>query len=201
MLPSDLDCLAIKCIPVFRGMMETFSVFISHITCSHCGGPGLVKWDLWWTKWCRGRFSPSTLVSPPIHSTKFSILTITQGRYNRPVNGRRAEWIQFGLHPPLWKKYPVLSQLTIFSPSPTPSTDCLHVTSVSPCLELKESRSLLFSQIHFPSRILDFQNYVLADRWHPVIIMLFLCVWVGNSCTKLLVSLLWFRVCCLICLV
>jgi hypothetical protein len=65
---------------------------------------GLVKWDLWWTKWRRGRFSPSTSVSPAIHSTKFSILTtITRGRYNRPVSGRRAEWTQFGLHPPLCK--------------------------------------------------------------------------------------------------
>jgi hypothetical protein len=26
--------------------------------------PGLVKWDLWWTKWHWGRFSPSTSVSP-----------------------------------------------------------------------------------------------------------------------------------------
>jgi hypothetical protein len=25
---------------------------------------GLVKWDLWWTKWRRGSFSPSTSVSP-----------------------------------------------------------------------------------------------------------------------------------------
>jgi hypothetical protein len=39
----------------------------------------------------------------PIHSTKFSILTITRGRYNKPINGRRAEWTQFGLHPPLCK--------------------------------------------------------------------------------------------------
>jgi hypothetical protein len=65
--------------------------------------PGLVKWDLWWTKWRRRMFSPSTSVSPAIHSTKFSILTITRGRHNRPVSGRRAEWIQFGLHPPLCK--------------------------------------------------------------------------------------------------
>jgi hypothetical protein len=72
---------------------------------SHRGGlgsiPGLAKWDLWWTKWRRGRFSPSTSVSSAIHSTKFSILTITRGRYNRPVSDRRAEWTQFGLHPPL----------------------------------------------------------------------------------------------------
>jgi hypothetical protein len=27
----------------------------------------------------------------PIHSTKFSILTITRGRYYRPINGRRAD--------------------------------------------------------------------------------------------------------------
>jgi hypothetical protein len=40
----------------------------------------------------------------PIHSIKFSILTITRNRYNRPrINGPRAEWTQFGLHPPLWK--------------------------------------------------------------------------------------------------
>jgi hypothetical protein len=54
-------------------------------------------------QWRRGRFPPSTSVSPAIHSTKFSILSITQGRYNRPVNGRRAEWTQFGLHPALCK--------------------------------------------------------------------------------------------------
>jgi hypothetical protein len=73
---------------------------------SHRGGPrsnpGLVKWDLRWTKWHWGRFSPSTSVSPAnLHSTKFSIIKITRGRYNRPFSGRRAEWTQFGLHPPL----------------------------------------------------------------------------------------------------
>jgi hypothetical protein len=48
------------------------------------------------------RFFPAKL-----HSAKFSILTITRGRHNRPVNGRRAEWTQFGLHSPLCelKKY------------------------------------------------------------------------------------------------
>jgi hypothetical protein len=72
----------------------------------HCGRAiaqaGLVKWDLWWTKWRWGRFSPSTSVSPSnLHSTKFSIIIITRGWYNRPFSGRRAEWTQFGLHPPL----------------------------------------------------------------------------------------------------
>jgi hypothetical protein len=71
---------------------------------SHRGGPGsspgLVKWELW-TKWRWGRFSPSTSVSPAnLHHTKFSILTITRGRYNGPISGRRAEWTQFRLHPP-----------------------------------------------------------------------------------------------------
>jgi hypothetical protein len=59
-------------------------------------------------KWRRGRLSPSTSVSPAIHSTNFSILTITRGRYNRPVSGRRAKWTQFGLHyaryDPKWDK-------------------------------------------------------------------------------------------------
>jgi hypothetical protein len=55
--------------------------------------PGLVKWDLWWTKWLWGRFSPSTSVSPAnLHCTKFSIIIITRGRYNRPFSVRRAEW-------------------------------------------------------------------------------------------------------------
>jgi hypothetical protein len=35
------------------------------------------------------------------HSTKFSIIIITRGRYKRPFSGRRAEWTQLGLHPPL----------------------------------------------------------------------------------------------------
>jgi hypothetical protein len=34
----------------------------------HCGGPGSspgqITWDLFWTKWYLGRFSPSTSVSP-----------------------------------------------------------------------------------------------------------------------------------------
>jgi hypothetical protein len=51
-------------------------------------------WDLWWTKWHWSRFSPSTSVSPVSHSTKFSVLIFTRGRYNRPTGGRHAEWTQ-----------------------------------------------------------------------------------------------------------
>jgi hypothetical protein len=42
----------------------------------------------------------STSVSPAktVHSTNFSILTITRGRYNKARSGRSAEWIQYGLH-------------------------------------------------------------------------------------------------------
>jgi hypothetical protein len=59
-------------------------------------------WDLWWTKWRWGRFSPSTSVSPAnLHSTNFFIIIIiTRGRYNRPFSGRRAEGTQLGLPPP-----------------------------------------------------------------------------------------------------
>jgi hypothetical protein len=40
--------------------------------------PGLVVWDLWWTNWLWGRFSPSTSVSPAnLHSTNISTITIT----------------------------------------------------------------------------------------------------------------------------
>jgi hypothetical protein len=39
--------------------------------------PGLVMWDLWWTKSRWRRFSPSTSVSPAnIHSTNCSTITI-----------------------------------------------------------------------------------------------------------------------------
>jgi hypothetical protein len=48
----------------------------------HGGGPGsnpgLVMWDLCWTKWRWGRFSPSTSVSPAnLYSINFSTITIT----------------------------------------------------------------------------------------------------------------------------
>jgi hypothetical protein len=51
-------------------------------------------------KWRRGRFFPSTSVSPAIHSTKLFILTITRGRYNRSVSGRRAD--------PVWTPPPTM---------------------------------------------------------------------------------------------
>jgi hypothetical protein len=58
---------------------------------THRGGlgssPGLVMWDLWWTKCRWGRFSPSTSVSPAnFHPTSCSTITvITWGWYNRPI--------------------------------------------------------------------------------------------------------------------
>jgi hypothetical protein len=97
----------LKMHPCSTTSAESYSTYEGRAIAEAVGGPGsipgLVKWDLWWTKWRGGRFSPSTSVSPAIHSTKFSILTITRGRYNRPVSDRRAEWTQFGLHPPLCK--------------------------------------------------------------------------------------------------
>jgi hypothetical protein len=48
---------------------------------------GLVKWDLWWTKWRWGRFSPSTSVSPAnLYSTNCFTITLIYhlGLYNRP---------------------------------------------------------------------------------------------------------------------
>jgi hypothetical protein len=51
--------------------------------------PVQVMLDLWWTKWHWGRFSPSTSgFSANHHSTKFSILIITRGRYDRPIGDR-----------------------------------------------------------------------------------------------------------------
>jgi hypothetical protein len=49
-------------------------------------------WDLWWTKWHWGRFSPSNSVSPANHhSTKFFILIITRAT---------CQVDPIGLHPP-----------------------------------------------------------------------------------------------------
>jgi hypothetical protein len=61
-----------------------------------------VLWDLWWTKWHWGRFFfPSTSISPANHhSTKFPILIITRGKFNRRIGGRRAEWTQMDSTPP-----------------------------------------------------------------------------------------------------
>jgi hypothetical protein len=55
---------------------------------------------LWWTKWLWSRFSPSTSVSyANLYFTKFSMITISRGRYHRPLSGQRAEWTQYALHP------------------------------------------------------------------------------------------------------
>jgi hypothetical protein len=57
-------------------------------------------WGLWWTKRHWGRFSPSTSVSPANHhSTNFSIIIITRGWHNMPINGRSAEWTQLDSTP------------------------------------------------------------------------------------------------------
>jgi hypothetical protein len=60
----------------------------------------MVMWDLWWTKWRWGGFSPRTSVSlANLHSTKFSIIIITRGSYNRRISGRHAEWTQLDSTP------------------------------------------------------------------------------------------------------
>jgi hypothetical protein len=80
----------------------------------------------------------------------------------------------------------------------------MHVSSVSPCFDLKESRSFLFFQIPFPCSVLDLQKYVSVDSlWHHHVIgmcvrvCVCVCVCVcgggGNSCTKLFVTVLCLR--------
>jgi hypothetical protein len=56
-------------------------------------------WSLWWTKRHWRRFSPSTSFSPANHSTDFSIIIITRGGHNRPIDGRSAEWTQLDSTP------------------------------------------------------------------------------------------------------
>jgi hypothetical protein len=72
---------------------DIFSLFCDVNSMELQGGgpgsnPGLVMWDLWWTKWRWDRYSPSNSVSPAkLHSTNFSTIpiTITRGWNNRPV--------------------------------------------------------------------------------------------------------------------
>jgi hypothetical protein len=66
-----------------------------------------------------GRFSPSTSISPAnFYSTKFSILTITRGRYNRPeVADVRVDPVWTPLPTTQFKKYII-------------TTDCLNLISL-----------------------------------------------------------------------
>jgi hypothetical protein len=78
-------------------------------------------WDLWWTKWHRGRFSPSTSASSAnSHSTDCSTLIIYHPGlaiiYNRPVSGRRTKWTQSHPTPRNLKKTSAKVQKAIVSP-------------------------------------------------------------------------------------
>jgi hypothetical protein len=54
--------------------------------------PGQVMWDLWWTKWHWGRFSPSISVSPAnSHSISCSTLIIVRGWYSGPTVCHRVD--------------------------------------------------------------------------------------------------------------
>jgi hypothetical protein len=66
--------------PQFDSILNQFNP-VTYSLASYRGGPdgraGEVMWDLWWTKWRWGRFSPSTSVSPAnLHFTNFSTITI-----------------------------------------------------------------------------------------------------------------------------
>jgi hypothetical protein len=68
----------------FRGVtIDGVNGFTDHLyippgaTSNYSASPGLVMWDLWWTKWRWGRFSPSTSVSPAnVYSTNCSTITL-----------------------------------------------------------------------------------------------------------------------------
>jgi hypothetical protein len=77
-----LCCVLINCSPVPFGkdINKVYLELTNHLSDRSGPGsiPGLVKWDLWWTKWRWGRFSPSTSVSPAnLHSTNCSTVTLT----------------------------------------------------------------------------------------------------------------------------
>jgi hypothetical protein len=51
-------------------------------------------WDLWWTKWHRGRFSPSTSVSTASSHSTDCFTVIIRRSYDRPNSGRHTKWTQ-----------------------------------------------------------------------------------------------------------
>jgi hypothetical protein len=63
-----------------RLIVQAIAQAVSHwlpTVAARGSNPGLVMWDLWWTKWHWGRFSPSTSVSPAnLHSTNCSTITL-----------------------------------------------------------------------------------------------------------------------------
>jgi hypothetical protein len=66
---------------IIREMLRPCHSSGGYSPASQSGGPGSslgqVMWDLWWTKWHWGRFSPNTSVSPAnSHSTDSSTLVI-----------------------------------------------------------------------------------------------------------------------------
>jgi hypothetical protein len=83
---------------------------------SHCGGSGSgaceVMWDLRWTKWHWGRFSPSTSVSPAnCHSTDCSTLIICRypvdrilPRVSMAAVARRTQWFQWANYSAFFSK-------------------------------------------------------------------------------------------------
>jgi hypothetical protein len=59
-------------------------------------------WDLWWTKWRWGRFSPNTSVSPAnLHFTNFSTITII---YHLGLEQKASKWPQYQKSHPTNKK-------------------------------------------------------------------------------------------------
>jgi hypothetical protein len=81
---------------------------------------GQVMWDLWWTEWHRGRFSPSTLVSPAnSHSTDCSTINI----YHLGLVQWAKQWPQYQVdsvspHPMKLKKNLCMYVLPLMLTSP-----------------------------------------------------------------------------------
>jgi hypothetical protein len=76
-----MEMINCKIVPVLNYASRPCHSSGRYFAASHIGGPGSslgqVMWDLWWTKWNWGRFSPSTLVSPAnSHSAYYSTLII-----------------------------------------------------------------------------------------------------------------------------
>jgi hypothetical protein len=81
--------------------------------------PGLVKWDLWWTKWLWGGFSPSTSVSPANLLHHHNHLGQVQEANQWPPC--RVDPVR--LHPPLSE---LIKQITTRLPTLCVSYDLIH---------------------------------------------------------------------------
>jgi hypothetical protein len=133
-------------------------------------------WGLWWTKWHWDRFSPSTSVSPAIHSTNFSIIIFTGGWHSRPIGGRSAGWTQWTPSPTIPIRKKNLPHFLLTNPRVTRLKYDLRLThKIYHALDNKEyctstflDATQAFDKVWHPGLLYKIQKF-LPDIYYPIL--------------------------------